>query len=74
MEQNGILNAAKAHVDGAARLEVGTWLGRRQAFGLIANKRSAADATKLCRAPGAPGKSGYRSSAMAHPHRFGNAR
>ena len=47
MEQNEILNAAKAHVDGAALLEVGTWIGRHQAFGLIANKCSAADAACL---------------------------
>ena len=47
MEQNEILNAAKAHADGAALLEVGTWLGRHQAFGLIASKCSAADAACL---------------------------
>ncbi len=47
MEQNEVLNAAKAHVDGAALLEVGTWIGRHQAFGLIANKCSAADAACL---------------------------
>jgi hypothetical protein len=47
MEQNEILNAANAHVDGAALLEVGTWIGRHQAFGLIANKCSAADAACL---------------------------
>ena len=47
MEHNEILNAAKAHVDGAALLEVGTWIGRHQAFGLIANKCSAADAACL---------------------------
>jgi hypothetical protein len=47
MEQDEILNAAKAHVDGAALLEVGTWIGRHQAFGLIANKCSAADAACL---------------------------
>ena len=35
MEQNQTLNAANAHVDGAVLLEVGTWLGRHQAFGLI---------------------------------------
>ena len=40
MEQNQILNAANAHVDGAA-FELGAWLGRHQAFGLIANKYSA---------------------------------
>jgi hypothetical protein len=43
MEQNGILKAANAHVDGAALPEVGTWIGRHQAFCLIANKCSAAD-------------------------------
>jgi hypothetical protein len=37
MEQNQTLNAANAHVDGAVLLEVGTCLGRHQAFGLIAN-------------------------------------
>ena len=47
MEQNEILNAATAHVDGSALLEVGTWIGRHQAFGLIANKCSAADAACL---------------------------
>ena len=47
MEQNQTLNAANAHVDGAALLELGTWLGRHQAFGLIANKCSAADAACL---------------------------
>ena len=47
MEQNEVLNAAKAHVDGAALLDVGTWIGRHQAFGLIANKCSAADAACL---------------------------
>ena len=47
MEQNEILNAANAHVDGAALLEVGTWIGRHQAFGLIASKCSAADAACL---------------------------
>jgi hypothetical protein len=47
MEQNETLNAANAHVDGAALLEVGTWLGRHQAFGLIASKCSAADAACL---------------------------
>jgi len=47
MEQNEVLNAAKAHVDGATLLEVGTWIGRHQAFGLIANKCSAADAACL---------------------------
>jgi hypothetical protein len=35
MEQSEILNAL---VDGARPLEVGTWLGRHQAFGLLANK------------------------------------
>ena len=47
MEQNETLNAATAHVDGAALFEVGTWIGRHQAFGLIANKCSAADAACL---------------------------
>jgi hypothetical protein len=47
MEQNETFNAANAHVDGAALLEVGTWIGRHQAFGLIANKCSAADAACL---------------------------
>jgi hypothetical protein len=47
MEQNEMLNAASAHPDGAALLEVGTWIGRHQAFGLIANKCSAADAACL---------------------------
>jgi hypothetical protein len=47
MEQNEILNAAKAHVDGAALLEVGTWIGRHQAFGLVASMCSAADAECL---------------------------
>jgi hypothetical protein len=47
MEEKEILNAAKAQVDGAALLEVGTWIGRHQAFGLIANKCSAADAACL---------------------------
>jgi hypothetical protein len=47
MEQNETLNAAKAHADGAALLEVGTWLGRHQAFALLANKCSAADAACL---------------------------
>jgi hypothetical protein len=46
MEQNETLNAETAHVDGAA-FELGTWLGRHQAFGLIANKCSAADAACL---------------------------
>ena len=46
MEQNETLNAATAHVDGAA-FELGAWLGRHQAFGLIANKCSAADAACL---------------------------
>jgi hypothetical protein len=61
MEQSEILNAAKAHVDGPAPPEVGTWIGRHQAFGLIAaNKCSTADAAcsrqirgyKPCTAPG----------------------
>jgi hypothetical protein len=43
MEQNQALNAANAVVDGTALLEVGTLLGRRQAFGSIASKCSAAD-------------------------------
>ena len=47
MEQNETLNAAGGHVDEAALLEVGTWLGRHQAFGLIASKCSAADAACL---------------------------
>ena len=47
MEQIETLNAANAHVDGATLLEVGTWLGRHQAFGLIASKCSAADAECL---------------------------
>jgi hypothetical protein len=47
MEQNETLNAADAHVDGTALLDLGTWLGRHQAFGLIANKCSAADAACL---------------------------
>src|SRR6266852_3260304 len=47
MEQNETLNAACAHVDGAKLLELGTWLGRHQAFGLIARKCSAADAECL---------------------------
>ena len=47
MEQNEMLNAASAHPDGAALLEVGTWIGRHQAFGLIASKCSAADAACL---------------------------
>src|ERR1700686_1659316 len=47
MEQNEMLNAASAPPDAAALLEVGTWLGRHQAFGLIANKCSAADAACL---------------------------
>jgi hypothetical protein len=47
MEYNETLNAASAQVDGTALLEVGTWLGRHQAFGLIANKCSAADAACL---------------------------
>jgi hypothetical protein len=38
MQQSEILNA---HLDGAVLLEAGTWLGRHQAFGLIANKCSA---------------------------------
>jgi hypothetical protein len=47
MEQNETLNAAQAHVDGAALLEVGTWIGRHQAFGLMASMCSAADAECL---------------------------
>jgi hypothetical protein len=47
MEQNGILNAANTHADGAGLLEVGTWIGRHQAFGLISSKSSAADAACL---------------------------
>jgi hypothetical protein len=47
MEQNERLNAANAPVDGAALLELGTWLGRHQALGLIANKCSAGDAACL---------------------------
>ena len=47
MEQNQTLNAANAPVDGAALLELGTWLGRHQALGLIANKCSATDAACL---------------------------
>jgi hypothetical protein len=41
------LNAAKSHAGGDALLEVGTWLGRHQAFSLIADKCSAADAACL---------------------------
>jgi hypothetical protein len=47
MKQNETLNAADSHAGGDALLEVGTWLGRHQAFGLIANKCSAADAACL---------------------------
>jgi hypothetical protein len=47
MEQNETLNAANAQADGAALLEVGTWIGRHQAFSLIANKCSGADAACL---------------------------
>jgi hypothetical protein len=47
MQLNEMLNAASAHPDAAALLEVGTWIGRHQAFGLIANKCSAADAACL---------------------------
>jgi hypothetical protein len=47
MEQNETLDAADAHVDGTALLDLGTWLGRHQAFGLIASKCSAADAACL---------------------------
>jgi hypothetical protein len=47
MEQNEILNAAKNQADGAAMLEVGTWIGRHQALALLANKCSAADAECL---------------------------
>jgi hypothetical protein len=65
MEQNQILNAANALVDGVALLEVETLLGKRQAFGLIANKCSAADTARLrenrdnrhCEPSGSPGKS-----------------
>jgi hypothetical protein len=47
MEQNEILNAGKSDSDGAALLEVGTWIGRHQAFGLMASQCSAADAECL---------------------------
>jgi hypothetical protein len=47
MEQNETLNAAIAHADGATLLTLGTWLGRHQAFALIASKCSAADAECL---------------------------
>src|SRR5260370_11817244 len=47
MEQNETLNAANSHSGGDALLELGTWLGRHQAFSLIANKCSAADAACL---------------------------
>src|ERR1700730_14895761 len=47
MEQNEILNTANAHAHGAALLEVGTWIGRHQAFALIASQCSAADAACL---------------------------
>src|ERR1700676_3554004 len=44
MEQSEILNA---NASGAALLEVGTWIGRHQAFGLMASQCSAADAECL---------------------------
>src|SRR5260370_42089926 len=44
MEQSEILNA---HADGPALLEAGTWIGRHQAFGLMASQYSAADAECL---------------------------
>ena len=47
MEQNETLNTANAQADGAAMLELGTWLGRHQAFALISSKCSAADAECL---------------------------
>ena len=47
MEMNEALNPVNAHADVAAMLEVGTWLGRHQAFGLIGNKCSVADAQCL---------------------------
>jgi hypothetical protein len=47
MEQNNTLNVAAAHADGAESLELGAWIGRHQAFGLIANMCSAADAECL---------------------------
>jgi hypothetical protein len=47
MEQNETLNAAIAHADGGTLLALGTWLGRHQAFALLASKCSAADAECL---------------------------
>ncbi len=47
MEQNETLNTVNAQADGAAMLELGTWLGRHQAFALISSKCSAADAECL---------------------------
>ena len=44
MEQIDTLNA---NADGAALLEAGTWIGRHQAFGLMASQYSAADAECL---------------------------
>jgi hypothetical protein len=44
MEQSETLNA---NGDGAALLEAGTWIGRHQAFGLMASQYSAADAECL---------------------------
>jgi hypothetical protein len=47
MEQNETVNAAETPADGPTLLEVGTWMGRHQAFALIASKCSAADAECL---------------------------
>ena len=44
MEQSETLNA---NVVGPAMLEAGTWIGRHQAFGLMASQYSAADAECL---------------------------
>jgi hypothetical protein len=43
MQQNEALNAATAPAGGVALLELGTWLGRHRAFGLIANECSGAE-------------------------------
>jgi hypothetical protein len=47
MEQNETLNTTTVPADAAGLFEAGAWLGRHQAFGLIANKCSAADAQCL---------------------------
>jgi len=47
MEENDVLSPSDAPAGDAALLELGTLLGRRQAFGLIGSKCSAADAQCL---------------------------